>query len=259
MSVTHLQIGISDAALAAGAEPAPAVKSNFAPRENSLNRESARSSPPSTPNCPPGFPNGAALPSTLSSKPWPSRLINSRAVRHRAAQISRAAASAPRACAESKNSFTPSSKMNSASKKWRSPSALSTAHFARMFRKSTGQTPHQFVLRQRLERAKTMLRAADARVLDVACRVRLQNAAALRSGFSVNSGASLPPNIARISQTKRHSNRSSSKTLKSLSANPRRISTTAADSRTSRLAHSCLLTLVSNAAQEKSRWKLSDS
>jgi AraC family transcriptional regulator len=45
---------------------------------------------------------------------------------------------------------------------------LSTAHFARMFRKSTGQTPHQFVLRQRVERAKAMLRARDARILDVA-------------------------------------------------------------------------------------------
>ena len=45
---------------------------------------------------------------------------------------------------------------------------LSTAHFARMFRKSTGQTPHQFVLRQRLERAKAMLRAPNTRVLDVA-------------------------------------------------------------------------------------------
>jgi AraC family transcriptional regulator len=45
---------------------------------------------------------------------------------------------------------------------------LSTAHFARMFRKSTGETPHQFVLRQRLERAKAMLRVPDARVLDVA-------------------------------------------------------------------------------------------
>jgi len=45
---------------------------------------------------------------------------------------------------------------------------LSTAHFARMFRKSMGETPHQFVLRQRIERAKAMLRAPDARVLDVA-------------------------------------------------------------------------------------------
>src|SRR5258708_746666 len=45
---------------------------------------------------------------------------------------------------------------------------LSTAHFSRMFRKSTGETPHQFLLRQRVERAKEMLRAAHARVMDVA-------------------------------------------------------------------------------------------
>jgi AraC family transcriptional regulator len=45
---------------------------------------------------------------------------------------------------------------------------LSPAHFARMFRKSTGENPHQFVLRQKIERAKAMLRAAEARVLDVA-------------------------------------------------------------------------------------------
>jgi len=45
---------------------------------------------------------------------------------------------------------------------------LSTAHFARMFRKSTGETPHQFVMRQRVERAKAMLRGANARILDVA-------------------------------------------------------------------------------------------
>ena len=45
---------------------------------------------------------------------------------------------------------------------------LSPAHFSRMFRKSTGETPHQFVLRQRVERAKEMLREAEIRVLDVA-------------------------------------------------------------------------------------------
>jgi len=45
---------------------------------------------------------------------------------------------------------------------------LSTAHFSRMFRKSTGESPHHFVLRQRVERAKEMLRAAETRVLDVA-------------------------------------------------------------------------------------------
>jgi len=45
---------------------------------------------------------------------------------------------------------------------------LSTAHFSEMFHQSTGETPHQFVLRNRIERAKEMLRAPEARVLDVA-------------------------------------------------------------------------------------------
>jgi AraC family transcriptional regulator len=37
-----------------------------------------------------------------------------------------------------------------------------------MFRKSTVESPHQFVLRHRVECAKEMLRTAEARVLDVA-------------------------------------------------------------------------------------------
>jgi AraC family transcriptional regulator len=45
---------------------------------------------------------------------------------------------------------------------------LSAAHFSRMFRRSTSQSPHQFVLRRRVDRARDMLRASDARVLDVA-------------------------------------------------------------------------------------------
>ena len=60
---------------------------------------------------------------------------------------------------------------------------LSTAHFARMFRKSTGQTPHRFVLRQRLERAKAMLRALDARVLDVAVACGFRPSSTLHRSF----------------------------------------------------------------------------
>ena len=45
---------------------------------------------------------------------------------------------------------------------------LSSAHFSEMFRKSTGESPRQFVLRLRVERAKHMLRAPEPRVLDVA-------------------------------------------------------------------------------------------
>jgi AraC family transcriptional regulator len=45
---------------------------------------------------------------------------------------------------------------------------LSVAHFSQMFRHSTGRTPHQFVLHQRIERAKEMLRTNGARALDIA-------------------------------------------------------------------------------------------
>jgi|SRR6266851_2557452 len=45
---------------------------------------------------------------------------------------------------------------------------LSIPHFSQMFRKSTGQSPHQFVLRHRVERAKEILRTPEMRVLDVA-------------------------------------------------------------------------------------------
>jgi AraC family transcriptional regulator len=45
---------------------------------------------------------------------------------------------------------------------------LSTAYFSQMFRKTTGESPYQYVLRHRVERAKEMLRVAEERVLDVA-------------------------------------------------------------------------------------------
>src|SRR5262245_4330833 len=45
---------------------------------------------------------------------------------------------------------------------------LSTAHFAVMFHKSTGETPHQFVVRCRMERAKEILRTGKTRIVDVA-------------------------------------------------------------------------------------------
>jgi AraC family transcriptional regulator len=45
---------------------------------------------------------------------------------------------------------------------------LSTAHFSEMFRKSTGESPRQFLLRHRVDRAKEMLGAGEMRILDVA-------------------------------------------------------------------------------------------
>ena len=52
---------------------------------------------------------------------------------------------------------------------------LSITHFSQMFRQSTGQSPHQFVLHRKIERAKEMLRVAEMRVLDVAVACGFKN------------------------------------------------------------------------------------
>jgi AraC family transcriptional regulator len=48
---------------------------------------------------------------------------------------------------------------------------MSPHYFADLFRKSTGQTPHQFVLRERVERAKRLLRNPKLTALDIAVLV----------------------------------------------------------------------------------------
>jgi AraC family transcriptional regulator len=45
---------------------------------------------------------------------------------------------------------------------------LSVTHFSSMFRESVGESPHQFVLRQRVQCAKELLCLRDMRMLDVA-------------------------------------------------------------------------------------------
>ncbi|MFM0200836.1 AraC family transcriptional regulator [Paraburkholderia fungorum] len=58
---------------------------------------------------------------------------------------------------------------------------LSSFHFARVFRRETGETPHQFVTRLRLEEAARLLRATDQPVLQIAIEVGFETA----SHFSV--------------------------------------------------------------------------
>ena len=47
-------------------------------------------------------------------------------------------------------------------------SGYSRAHFLRMFRATTGVTPHQYVLDLRLKRAQERLRQASSSIIDVA-------------------------------------------------------------------------------------------
>jgi AraC family transcriptional regulator len=47
---------------------------------------------------------------------------------------------------------------------------LNLYHFARAFKQSTGETPHQYVLRRRIERAKEFLRHSRLPVVEASAR-----------------------------------------------------------------------------------------
>jgi AraC family transcriptional regulator len=165
MNVPHLQLGISDAALmAASNEPNGEVElrphrkfadSRLGALVTAVHAEMAA-----------GFPSGQLFLDSVEQA-MAIALVNGQAVRQRPAQISRGGLGPARLRrirelveARLEGDLTLDEMAQSV--------GLSTAHFARVFRKSTGETPHQFVLRQKLERAKAMLRAPVARVLDVA-------------------------------------------------------------------------------------------
>jgi AraC-like DNA-binding protein len=48
---------------------------------------------------------------------------------------------------------------------------VSVFHFHRQFKKTTGVTPHQFIVRRRIEQAKVLLAQSDLPIIDVAMRV----------------------------------------------------------------------------------------
>lgn len=52
---------------------------------------------------------------------------------------------------------------------------LSQFHFARAFRRSTGQTPQQFVMHRRIERAKELLAENDLPIVEISLRTGFKN------------------------------------------------------------------------------------
>jgi AraC family transcriptional regulator len=173
MNVPHLQLGISDAALmAASNEPNGEVQ--LRPRRKFADSRLGALVAAVHAELVAGFPSGRLFLDSVEQA-MAVALVNGHAVRHRPVQIYRGGLGSARlrrirelVQAKMEDDLSLNEMAQSV--------GLSTAHFARMFRKSTGETPHQFVLRQRVERAKAMLRAPDVRVLDVAvaCGFRTQ-------------------------------------------------------------------------------------
>jgi AraC-like DNA-binding protein len=59
----------------------------------------------------------------------------------------------------------------------------STAHFSRSFKDAFGETPHQFLLRRRIERAKELLRETDLTVTEVSLEVGFQSLSSFSNAF----------------------------------------------------------------------------
>jgi AraC-like DNA-binding protein len=82
---------------------------------------------------------------------------------------------------------------------------LSPAHFSREFRRAFGETPHQYLLTRRLERAAALLRNTDRSVADICLAVGLRSIGSFTTSFGRAFGlsptayrAAHPPALARV-------------------------------------------------------------
>ena len=67
---------------------------------------------------------------------------------------------------------------------------LSRAHFSREFRREFGESPHQYLLTRRLERAAALLRATDRSVADICFSVGLASVGSFTTSFTRTFGVS---------------------------------------------------------------------
>ena len=74
---------------------------------------------------------------------------------------------------------------------------LSPAHFSREFRREFGETPHQYLLTRRLERAAALLRTTDRSVADICLTVGLRSVGSFTTSFGRAYG--IPPTAYRSS------------------------------------------------------------
>jgi AraC-like DNA-binding protein len=72
----------------------------------------------------------------------------------------------------------------------------STAHFSRSFKRTFGESPHQYLLRRRIERAKELLRGTNRSVTEISLDVGFRSLGSFSSGFRALVGES-PSDYAR--------------------------------------------------------------
>ena len=60
---------------------------------------------------------------------------------------------------------------------------MSESHFSKLFKLSTGLAPHQFLLQERINRSKELLRQGNSKIVDVALEVGFENQAHFTTVF----------------------------------------------------------------------------
>lgn len=65
---------------------------------------------------------------------------------------------------------------------------MSTFHFARSFKAATGEAPHRFVMRRRVERAKILLKTTALPIAEIAWRVGWENVSHFSQAFKSVTG-----------------------------------------------------------------------
>lgn len=60
---------------------------------------------------------------------------------------------------------------------------MSQSHFSKLFKLSTGLAPHQFILQERINRSKELLRQGGTKIVDIALEVGFQNQAHFTTVF----------------------------------------------------------------------------
>ena len=79
---------------------------------------------------------------------------------------------------------------------------MSPCHFARMFKQAVGQPPHVYILGQRMERAKDLLRNTDLPLVEVAARAAFQTQAHFAGVFRKHTGVT--PRLFRLNSLSGH-------------------------------------------------------
>src|SRR5262252_7601106 len=146
MNVPHLQLGISDETLMASSDGAYGEVELRASRRFANPRLRALVAAAHA-EMVAGFPSGRLFLDSVEQA-MAIALVTDRAVRHRPVQIYQGGLGATR-LRKIKELVDAKMEDDMGLHEMGESVGLSTAHFARMFRKSTGETPHQFVLRQR--------------------------------------------------------------------------------------------------------------